>query len=143
MTLFDVLILCRFYRDLITWNDLRRSSAPHAVISLSKKGLKDWPQEVIIIWPGHSITEGLTREKTKISPVTGSSKECPGKIGENDPHCEDLDRMLKEYLPTERLGTEVHAQVGWMPRLPAAGAGRKADPVIRVYISRKPRPVGG
>jgi len=23
-----------------------------------------------------------------------------------------------------------HGQVGWMPRLPAAGAGRKADPVI-------------
>jgi len=24
----------------------------------------------------------------------------------------------------------LHGQVGWMPRLPAAGAGRKADPII-------------
>jgi len=27
-----------------------------------------------------------------------------------------------------------HGQVGWMPRLPAAGAGRKADPVIISYL---------
>jgi len=29
-----------------------------------------------------------------------------------------------------------------MPRLPAAGAGRKADRVIIIDITRKPRPVG-
>jgi len=29
-----------------------------------------------------------------------------------------------------RLLSLVHGQVGWVPRLPAAGAGRKADPVI-------------
>ena len=29
-----------------------------------------------------------------------------------------------------RLLSLVHGQVGWVPRLPAAGAGRKADPAI-------------
>jgi len=28
------------------------------------------------------------------------------------------------------LTDQVHGQVGWMPHLPAAGAGRKADPLI-------------
>jgi len=36
-----------------------------------------------------------------------------------------------------------HGQVGWMHRLPAAGAGRKADRYDYIFISRKPRPVGG
>jgi hypothetical protein len=29
----------------------------------------------------------------------------------------------------EESNLRTHGQVGWMPRLPAAGAGRKADPV--------------
>jgi hypothetical protein len=45
----------------------------------------------------------------------------------------------KTWTPNSRP----HGQVGWMPRLPAAGAGRKADLIIIFFISRKPRPVGG
>ena len=37
----------------------------------------------------------------------------------------------------------LHGQVGWMPRLPAAGAGSQSRPSDHIYISRKPRPVGG
>ena len=36
--------------------------------------------------------------------------------------------------PPSRAGLAGHGQVGWMPRLPAAGAGRKADSVIISYL---------
>jgi len=40
MTLFDALILCRFYRDLITWQDLREIVKAACGLSLSKKELR-------------------------------------------------------------------------------------------------------
>jgi hypothetical protein len=52
--------------------------------------------------------------------------KCP--ISSNDP-----GPMSKESISIiGYCGSSLmcHGQVGWMPRLPAAGAGRKADPLI-------------
>jgi hypothetical protein len=35
-------------------------------------------------------------------------------------------------------GIELHGQVGWKPRLPASGAGRKADPIIILSFPGSP-----
>jgi len=48
------------------------------------------------------------------------------------PACPALgrDRGRQAGTPPLTAGHTGHGQVGWMPRLPAAGAGRKADRVI-------------
>jgi aldehyde:ferredoxin oxidoreductase len=94
MTLFDVLILCRFYRDLITWKDLQEIVKAACGLSLSKKGLKARASDIIKLAKSFNQREGLTKKEDKL----------PGRffrevLGETEKSIrpEDMDLMLKEY----------------------------------------------
>jgi aldehyde:ferredoxin oxidoreductase len=94
MTLFDVLILCRFYRDLITWNDLQKIIRAACGISLNKKGLKGVASNVINLARTFNQREGLTKREDKLP--RRFFREILGK-SEKTIHPEELDQMLKEY----------------------------------------------
>jgi len=94
MALFDALILCRFYRDLITWKDLQEIIRSSCGLSLRKRELKSMASEIIRLARTFNQREGMTAKEDKLPhrffrevlQETGKTIQ-PG----------DLEVMLKEY----------------------------------------------
>ena len=94
MTLFDTLILCRFYKDLIGWDDLKLLL--HAITGMDSgtKELRKIAATVSNAARWFNIREGVTRADDRLPKrffreTIGSNKKI---IRE-----EDLNRMLDEY----------------------------------------------
>jgi aldehyde:ferredoxin oxidoreductase len=94
MTLFDALILCRFYRDLITWKDLQEIIKSSCGLSLNKKSLKTMASGIINLARSFNQQEGVTRKEDKL-PRRFFREVLQGT--EKSIHPEDLQFMLKEY----------------------------------------------
>jgi aldehyde:ferredoxin oxidoreductase len=94
MTLFDTLILCRFYRDLITWNDLEEIIRFTCGLSLNKGKLKGMASKVIDLARNFNQREGLTKKEDNLPrrffrEVLGESRKTIQP--------QELEFMLKEY----------------------------------------------
>ena len=94
MTLFDTLILCRFYRDLITWKDLREIIRSACGLSFRQKDLKDMASRVVNLPRTFNQQEGLTKQEDKLPQRF--FREVLREKG-NTIHPKDLQIMLKEY----------------------------------------------
>ncbi|NWF92081.1 MAG: aldehyde ferredoxin oxidoreductase family protein [Syntrophaceae bacterium] len=94
MTLFDALILCRFYRDLITWKDLQEIIKSTCDLSLKKKDLKEMASGIINLARDFNRREGLTKKDDKLPHrfFREVLKETKKTI-----HPRDMEVMLKEY----------------------------------------------
>lgn len=101
MTLFDALILCRFYRDLITWKDLQEIIKSTCDLSLKKKDLKGIASEIINLARTFNQREGLTKKEDKL-PRRFFREVLQGTEKTIQP--EDLDFMLKEYYQLRGWG---------------------------------------
>jgi aldehyde:ferredoxin oxidoreductase len=94
MTLFDGLILCRFYRDLITWTDLEEILRATCGLSLKKRDLKRIASGIINLARNFNRQEGVVKKDDKLPrrffrevlQETGKTIR-PG----------ELEAMLKEY----------------------------------------------
>jgi aldehyde:ferredoxin oxidoreductase len=94
MTFFDALILCRFYRDLITWEDLQEIIKSTCNLSLKKQELKTIASGIINLARTFNQREGLTKKEDKL-PRRFFREVLQGTEKTIQP--EDLDFMLKEY----------------------------------------------
>jgi len=94
MTLFDALILCRFYRDLITWKDLQEIIKSTCNLSLKKKELKTMASGIINLARAFNQQEGLTKKEDKLP--RRFFREVLQET-EKTIQPEDLKFMLKEY----------------------------------------------
>ena len=94
MTLFDALILCRFYRDLITWKDLQEIIKSTCNLSLKKKELKTMASEIINLARAFNQREGVTKKDDKLP--RRFFREVLQETGKTI-HPKDLEVMLKEY----------------------------------------------
>ena len=94
MTLFDALILCRFYRDLITWKDLQEIIKSTCNLSLKKKELKTMASGIINLARAFNQKEGLTIKEDKLP--RRFFREVLQDTGKTI-QPEDLKFMLKEY----------------------------------------------
>jgi aldehyde:ferredoxin oxidoreductase len=94
MTLFDALILCRFYRDLITWKDLQEIIKSTCDLSLNKKELKTMASGIINLARAFNQQEGLTIKEDKLP--RRFFREVLQETGKTI-QPEDLKFMLKEY----------------------------------------------
>jgi len=94
MTLFDALILCRFYRDLITWKDLQEIIQSACGLSLKKKNLKTIASQIINLARTFNQREGLTKKEDKLP--RRFFREVLQETGKTI-HPQDLEVMLKEY----------------------------------------------
>jgi aldehyde:ferredoxin oxidoreductase len=65
-TLFDCLILCRFYRDFYPWEELSKLISMTTGIELDKSGLKKMASRVIDNTRRFNIREGLTPEDDRL-----------------------------------------------------------------------------
>jgi aldehyde:ferredoxin oxidoreductase len=94
MTLFDGLILCRFYRDLITWSDLEGILRATCGLPLKKKGLKTIASRIINLAREFNRQEGVTRRDDKLPRrFFREVLQETGKTIQPD----ELEVMLKEY----------------------------------------------
>ena len=94
MTLFDALILCRFYRDLITWKDLQEIVKSTCNLSLKKKELKTMASGIINLGRAFNQQEGLTKKEDKLP--RRFFREVLQET-EKTIRPEDLKFMLEEY----------------------------------------------
>jgi aldehyde:ferredoxin oxidoreductase len=94
MTLFDALILCRFYRDLITWKDLQRIIKFTCNLSLQKKELKTMASGIINLARTFNQQEGVTKKEDKLP--RRFFREVLMETGKTI-QPQDLEVMLKEY----------------------------------------------
>jgi aldehyde:ferredoxin oxidoreductase len=94
MTLFDALILCRFYRDLITWKDLQEIIKSSCNLSFKKKELKAMASEITNLARAFNQREGVTKKEDKLP--RRFFREVLHETGKTiQPR--DLEVMLKEY----------------------------------------------
>ena len=94
MTLFDALILCRFYRDLITWEDLQEIIKSACNLSLKKKELKAMASGIIHLARAFNQREGVTQKDDKLP--RRFFREVLQETGKTiQPR--DMEVMLKEY----------------------------------------------
>jgi aldehyde:ferredoxin oxidoreductase len=94
MTLFDALILCRFYRDLITWKDLQGIIKSACGLSLNKRNLKAMASEIINLARTFNQREGVTKKDDKLP--RRFFREVLQETGKTIQPT-DLEVMLKEY----------------------------------------------
>jgi len=94
MTLFDALILCRFYRDLITWKGLQEIVKATCDFSLKKKELKTMSSGIINLARAFNQQEGVTQKEDKLP--RRFFREVLQETGKTIKP-EDLEVMLKEY----------------------------------------------
>jgi aldehyde:ferredoxin oxidoreductase len=101
MTLFDLLILCRFYRDLITWKDLHEIINATCNLSLKEKDLKTMASNVINLARHFNQREGVRKRDDKLP-----RRFFREVLQENQEtfRPEDLDIMLKEYYQLRGWG---------------------------------------
>ncbi len=94
MTLFDALILCRFYRDLITWKDLQEIIKSSCGFSPNRKSLKATASGIINLTKAFNQQEGVTKKDDKLpSRFYREVLQDTGKTIQP----QDLKVMLKEY----------------------------------------------
>jgi aldehyde:ferredoxin oxidoreductase len=94
MALFDALILCRFYRDLITWKDLQEIIQSACGLSLKKKNLKTMASQIINLARTFNQREGVTKKEDKLP--SRFFREVLKETGKTI-QPQDLEVMLKEY----------------------------------------------
>jgi aldehyde:ferredoxin oxidoreductase len=99
MTLFDALILCRFYRDLITWEDLQEIIKSTCNLSLKKKELKAMASGIINLARGFNQREGVTSKEDKLP--RRFFREVLQETGKTI-QPQDMEVMLKEYYALRR-----------------------------------------
>jgi aldehyde:ferredoxin oxidoreductase len=94
MTLFDALILCRFYRDLITWTDLEEILRATCGLHLKKRELKAIASGIIQLAREFNRQEGVTRRDDKLP--RRFFREVLKETGKTI-QPEEMEVMLKEY----------------------------------------------
>ena len=94
MTLFDALILCRFYRDLITWEDLQEIIKSTCSLSLKKKELKTIASGIINLARAFNQREGVTQKEDKLP--RRFFREVLQETGKAI-QPQDMEVMLREY----------------------------------------------
>jgi len=94
MTLFDSLILCRFYKDLIDWRDLKRLLWSITGMNLNKSRLRQIAANVSNAARWFNIREGISRADDRLPKRF--SQETLGKNKKTITE-KELNRMLDEY----------------------------------------------
>ncbi|MBE0478667.1 aldehyde ferredoxin oxidoreductase family protein [Candidatus Aerophobetes bacterium] len=94
MTIFDTLILCRFFRDLIQWNDLITIIEAITGISYKREKLEEMANDISTLRRMISMREGLTKEDDML-PVRffKEGRRDDGKLVNKD----EFMYMLDEY----------------------------------------------
>ena len=92
-TLFDTLILCRFYRDFYPWEELSALTAMATGITLSKEELQATASRVTNLTRRFNLQEGLTRTDDFL-PRRLLTEKLPSGKGITEP---ELTQLVQDY----------------------------------------------
>ncbi|MCX8031692.1 MAG: aldehyde ferredoxin oxidoreductase family protein [Thermodesulfovibrionales bacterium] len=94
LTLFDSLIVCRFYRDFYLWDELSKIIKLTTGLDLNREDLKKLSSKINDTIRGYNIREGLTKQDDYL-PERFHSEPLPetGAVITKD----DFNKMLEEY----------------------------------------------
>jgi aldehyde:ferredoxin oxidoreductase len=98
LALFDCLILCRFYRDILQWEELSRIIQTTTGMSLSKEELENWANALIQKTRAYNLREGLGPEADTLPPRIFREPTAEGATIRP----EQLQVMLREYNSIRR-----------------------------------------
>jgi len=93
LTLFDTLILCRFYRDLYPWTSLVKIIYSACGIGAEKSERQQIAANVSNIVRDFNLREGMQPKDERLPPAFHRPLGDTGSVITE----EELDRMLKEY----------------------------------------------
>lgn len=94
LTIFDALILCRFYRDLYTWEELERVIGMVTGLPASKEELRKKASAISTMTRRFNLREGLRPEQDRL-PKRLHREALPTGQALTE---EEMERMLKEYF---------------------------------------------
>jgi aldehyde:ferredoxin oxidoreductase len=95
LTLFDSFIFCRFFRDLILWEDLLTVTKALTGLDFSKEELQQVAAHITDNTRHFNLREGVSRSDDRL-PVRLTSEP----IGENNEHLiteEELETLVSDY----------------------------------------------
>jgi aldehyde:ferredoxin oxidoreductase len=93
LTIFDTLILCRFYRDLYPWEELKQMIQAVTGLEARKEALRSTAAAISTLVRTFNLREGLTAEDDRLPKGLYRELEKTGhKITE-----EELEIMLRDY----------------------------------------------
>jgi aldehyde:ferredoxin oxidoreductase len=93
LTVFDTLILCRFYRDLYTWERLGEMIRAVTGLPAGREDLRAVAASVSTLIRRFNIREGLVRNDDCLSPALHRALEDSGKTITED----ELAYMVRDY----------------------------------------------
>ncbi|MBO8169568.1 MAG: aldehyde ferredoxin oxidoreductase family protein [Thermoanaerobacteraceae bacterium] len=94
LAIYDTLILCRFYRDLIQWEELEQILKYTTGWDLTREELKEIANRVVTTTRKFNLKQGITKKHDTLPSrffKEGLADDIPAYPKE------DLDRMLREY----------------------------------------------
>ncbi|MCK5542683.1 MAG: aldehyde ferredoxin oxidoreductase family protein [Desulfobacterales bacterium] len=93
LNLFDTMILCKFYRDIYSWEHLGTIITASTGIDGSKENLQKIAQDVASKVREYNINEGMTKKDERLPGVFHKKLEGSGAVITED----ELKILLKEY----------------------------------------------
>ncbi|MDM8526149.1 aldehyde ferredoxin oxidoreductase C-terminal domain-containing protein [Desulfococcaceae bacterium HSG8] len=93
LTLFDCLILCRFYRDMYGWEALEKTVSAVTGLELDKKALRTIAASVSTLIRGFNIREGLTPQDDRLPKQLHQGLKDSDRVITD----EELEFMVKDY----------------------------------------------
>ena len=93
LTLFDALILCRFYRDLYPWEQLKEIIHSVTGFDVDQKTLQEKAGAISDIVRRFNLREGMKPEDERLPKSLHRKLEKTGDIITE----QELDHMLKDY----------------------------------------------
>jgi aldehyde:ferredoxin oxidoreductase len=94
LTIFDTLILCRFYRDLYTWEELEKVIGMVTGLPASKEELRKKASAISTMTRQFNLREGLRPEQDRL-PKRLHREALPTGQALSE---EEMEQMLKEYF---------------------------------------------
>jgi len=93
LTIFDSLILCRFYRDLYPWEQLKEIIYSVTGIKADQKTLQDKASDISTLVRRFNIREGLKPEDDRLPKSLHRELQKTGQVITE----EELEFMLRDY----------------------------------------------
>ncbi len=118
MAVFDTMIFCRFFRDLIGWEELGETIAAVTGIPYSNRELRQLANRVVTLTRMFNISCGLTRADDTLPKRF--FREPLGEKGEHYITPEELEQMVEEYYALR--GWDSEGVPGGMQQRPGSGA---------------------
>ena len=93
LTLFDALVLCRFYRDLYPWEELEEMIKAATGIDEGKDGLRNIAANISNIVRKFNLREGMTAASDRLPEQLHRKLKDSGKVIEKN----ELERLVGDY----------------------------------------------